>query len=546
MRRRVFLGSLAFWFLTLLLLVSPAAAQQAETVSISRSPGVEQLLGQGHRLELQQRWSDALTHYEDAIRLFPGDPALQQRFRTSRMHYEVGRRYRDDSFRRSVQSLAFEDALRLYEHALVKIQSHHVEPPQWDELVWHGTRNLTIALQEDAFRQRHLVRVQTEAIDRFGREVRRMIDAKEIASRRAARTAVADAAELAQRRLNLPPTAVVFEYLCGAVSTLDTYSAYLTPAQLDEVYSQIEGNFVGLGIELKTDGGELLIVRVISGSPAEEAGMVAGDRIQAVDGRNIDTLSTDAAANLLQGEEGSTVELTLADPEHGSRTVTARRRRVDVPSVDQVRILDPATGVGYLRLVCFQKTTTEDLDKALWKLYYQGMRSLIIDLRGNPGGLLLTSVEVADKFLQHGVIVATRGRNTQEDFTYSAHGPGTWRVPLVVLIDQDSASAAEIFAGAIRDHRRGTVVGTRSYGKGSVQGIFPLSPGTSGIRLTTAKFYSPAGRAYSHVGVEPDMAVQAAARPIDGRVSLDTDDAMLTAALEAARREMAPKLARPR
>ena len=154
--------------------------------------------------------------------------------------------------------------------------------------------------------------------------------------------------------------------------------------------------------------------------------------------------------------------------------------------------------------------------------------------------------KVADKFIQRGVIVSTRGRSTQEDFTYSAHAIGTWRVPLVVLIDQDTASAAEIFAGAVREHRRGTIVGARSYGKGSVQGIFPLDLTGAGVRLTTAKFYSPSGRPYSRVGVQPDVLVHLAARPVDGSMAArpSEEDAMLAAALQVARGIGQPKQAR--
>ena len=140
------------------------------------------------------------------------------------------------------------------------------------------------------------------------------------------------------------------------------------------------------------------------------------------------------------------------------------------------------------------------------------MKSLVIDVRGNPGGLLVSAVEVVDRFVDRGIIVSTRGRSAQEDFTYSAHEQGKWQMPLVVIVDQDSASAAEIFAGAIRDHRRGTIVGVRSFGKGSVQGIFPLEESNAGMRLTTAKFYSPKGNPYSGIGVEPDFPVQRVAR----------------------------------
>ena len=199
--------------------------------------------------------------------------------------------------------------------------------------------------------------------------------------------------------------------------------------------------------------------------------------------------------------------------------------------------MDSQGGIAYMKITCFQKTTARDLDTALWRLHREGMKSLVIDLRGNPGGLLVASVEAADRFIERGIVVSTRGRSVQEDITYSARGEGTWRVPLVVLIDQNSASAAEIFAGAIRDHHRGTIVGVRSYGKGSVQGIFPLDGYKAGVRLTTAKFYSPNGKPYSGVGVEPDVLVQRTARPIDGDASARPaeDDAMLAAALQAAR-----------
>jgi carboxyl-terminal processing protease len=170
------------------------------------------------------------------------------------------------------------------------------------------------------------------------------------------------------------------------------------------------------------------------------------------------------------------------------------------------------------------------------------MKSLVIDVRGNPGGLLTSSVEVADKFLEDGTIVTTRGRSTLENYTYNAHKAGTWRVPLVVLIDGDSASASEIFAGAMRDHRRATVVGTRSYGKGSVQGIFPLTQAGSGIRLTTAKFYSPSGRPIANAGVQPDVVAQQVAKPLaDGTILPTAEDPVLDAGVEAARNRVAQR-----
>jgi carboxyl-terminal processing protease len=225
--------------------------------------------------------------------------------------------------------------------------------------------------------------------------------------------------------------------------------------------------------------------------------------------------------------------------------VRVRRAHVEVPSVEETKIVDASSGVGYMKLTSFQKTTSKDVDAALWQLHRDGMKTLIIDLRGNPGGLLSASVEVADKFLASGTIVSTRGRSVQEDFNYTAHRVGTWTIPLVVLVDGDSASASEILAGAIQDNRRGTVVGRRSYGKGSVQGIFPLhqsdSDLTGGVRLTTAKFYSPNGRPISGAGITPDVTVHRTAKPGMAAPGHATPDADIDAAIQVARRQVASR-----
>lgn len=526
------------------LLLAGLAAGQSPQFPADTAPEVSELLQHGQQLEVERRWGDALSHYEDAIRQFPNDRGLQGHFNNARLHYDLERRYDDRSYRELLQRLSLSEALDVYSEVLLKIEAHYVETPNWKELVERGTNMLEVALSEAAFLQQNAPNAADGALDDLRYRLRRELGSRVIQSRGDARDAVASAARAAQARLGVPPRAVVLEYTCGAANTLDLYSAYLTPNQLTDVFSQIEGNFVGLGVELKADEGALWIVRVISGSPAERSGIRADDRIVNVDGQSTRELTTDQAANLLQGEAGSVVELTVVSPGAPPKQVRVRRERVEVPSVDEVKMLDRGPGVGYLKITCFQKTTTRDLDAALWDLHRAGMRSLIVDVRGNPGGLLVTAVEVADKFLNHGVIVSTRGRSLEEDFTYSAHQLGTWRVPLVVLIDHESASAAEIFAGAIRHHRRGTVVGTRSYGKGSVQGIFPLSQTGAGVRLTTSKFYSPSGRPYSHVGVEPDTVVQHVARPIDDSGELpsaDGEDPVLAAALQVAERVVAQR-----
>ena len=217
---------------------------------------------------------------------------------------------------------------------------------------------------------------------------------------------------------------------------------------------------------------------------------------------------------------------------------------MDIPSVEDVGIIDDQTGIGYIRLTNFQKTTIRDFDSAMWKLNGQGMKSLIVDLRGNPGGLLSAAVDVANRFVSNGVIVSTRGRNPIEDYTHRAEMSNTWRIPLVVLIDEESASASEILAAAIRDHRRGTIVGHQSFGKGSVQGIFPLNVAGGGVRLTTAKFYSPHGLPISDIGVKPDVNVQYVAKAADAQS--DPADQILRVGIDVARKTLIGSKADPK
>ena len=537
---RKFLSAVALLGAMLAVLsVAPRSSAQPLPRPAASVAEVYDYLRRGQALEVERRWGEAVAYYEEALRQFPDDGSLKHHFDLARLHCDVARRYADRSFRQGLGHLSYSSALEAYGEVLLKIQAHYVDNPRWKDAVTSGTSALCVALSEPTFLEANGHAADARALKAFRDELGKLLSARPIETRNDARDAVVAATALGQQRLAIPPSATVMEYLCGAASCLDPYSTYLTPDQLAEVYSQIEGNFVGLGIELKAQDGGLLIVRVIPNSPAQRGGLRDGDRIVAIDGQATRDLSSDRAANLLQGEPGSLVELVLDRPGAATRKAVIRRERVEVPSVDDARIVDAARGLAYMKLPCFQKTTCRDVEDALWALQRDGMKTLIIDLRGNPGGLLVAAVEVADLFIDRGVIVSTHGRNAYEDFVYSAREVGTWRVPLVVLIDQDSASAAEIFAGAIRDHGRGTIVGQRSFGKGSVQGIFPLAVGNAGLRLTTAKFYSPSGRPYSGSGVEPHVAVRQVAKPIaapDGPVPPTPveRDPVLAAAIQVA------------
>lgn len=549
--------------LVVLLALTALVPAGGQTIRLAEPPSaadnLASVLEQGARLERERRWAEALSHYEEALRRHPERADLQERVALARAHYEVCRRYSDPAFLAALQTLSARDAVAIYEEVLLKIQSHFVQEPSWSRIVQGGALSVKVAATEPAFTARHLAGLPVSRLVELQADVDALASAA-VADRQQASQRVQQLAGTLAARYGVPASAVVLECVSGAAAALDEYSSFLTGSQMDELFSQIEGNFVGVGVELKTEPEGLAILSVIPGGPADLAGIRPGDWILSVDGAAPPATASATLADMLRGTEGSQVRVGVRQADGSLRELSIVRRRVEIPSVEGVQMLDPQYGIAYFKLTSFQKTTSRDVDAALWKLHRQGMRQLILDLRGNPGGLLKAAVDVADKFVYDGLIVATRGRSPREDFDHRGEVAGTWRVPLIVLIDHDSASASEILAGAIRDHRRGTVIGQRSYGKGSVQGIFPLATANLGIRLTTAQWYTPSGRAISGGGIAPDILVPLPAagsrpasappasgqavlalRPAPGGTSAPPPDPVLETALQVARAQSAAR-----
>jgi carboxyl-terminal processing protease len=541
------------WLLVLWALALPTAYSQTVTLAqpLAVNDDLASVLEKGARLERERNWAEALSHYEAALRQHPHRPELQKLATLARAHYDVCRRYNDQTYVSAVRSLSERDALAVYDEVLFKIHTHYVHQPDWPRLLECGLASMTVAVSEPLFVEKQLPSVPVEQLSALQKDAIAMVSGRAATDRRQALELVQSVALTLRDRYHISAAAVFFEFTSGAAAALDDYSGFLTGTQMDEVFSQIEGNFVGLGVELKTEPAGLLIINVIPGGPAHGGGIRTGDRIVAVANKTTADASPDTLADLLRGQEGSQVDVVVRDAQDAVRNLRLVRRRVEIPSVERVQIVDPQYGIGYFKLTSFQKTTSRDVDAALWKLHEQGMRQLIIDLRGNPGGLLKAAVEVADKFLYDGLIVATRGRSPREDFDHRGEVAGTWRVPLVLLIDDNSASASEILAGAIRDHRRGTVVGQKSYGKGSVQGIFPLAIANLGVRLTTAKWYTPTGQAIQGAGIAPDIAVQVANKPVvankpaDSQLAVNSNDSILEAGLQVARSQLSSRRTAP-
>ncbi len=485
---------------------APWTLGQLAPSSSSLADGIRAPLAVGKRLEQENRWQEAILHYEKAIKKDSTQKDCSERLQICRVHYDVTRRYSDRSFMQTVDNSTPTDALKVLTEVLSKLDVYYVEQVDYYKLALHGTAFLEVALTEQDFLSKHLRNADAANVEHFRKTIHTAVFGRRIQTAEELKGTVAYVANLARQQIGLMPAAVIYEYIAGSVGLLDPYSALLTPGEYREVMSQIEGNLIGLGVELWAEGNELRIVDVFRGGPAHQAGIAANQFILNVDGSSVQQIGAKKAADLLRGPEGSNVKLVLRNTDDSVVEVNVVRKKVDVPSVSVIEMAEP--GVGYVRITNFQKTTAGEVTRAMMDLSREGMRSLIIDLRRNPGGLLDSAVELADYFISRGSIVTTKGRNGQENHNFTATAPGTWDIPLVVLIDGDSASASEIFAGAIHDHDRGIVVGQTSYGKGSVQGVFHNDNGNGGLRLTVSKFFSPKGTPISSRGVHPHVVVE--------------------------------------
>ena len=300
---------------------------------------------------------------------------------------------------------------------------------------------------------------------------------------------------------------LIYGALKGMLATLDPYSQFLDPDNYNELKVETEGEFGGLGIEITIKDDLLTIISPIDDTPAYNAGLRAGDRIVKIDGELTRGITLLEAVKKLRGKPGTKVSLTLLrEGESELKEVNLERAIIKVDSIREASLLEEH--IGYIRVSDFRENTTKDLGEAIAQLKGKSLDSLIFDLRNNPGGLLDQAVSVAELFLNRDqLIVTTKGRLRNQNMEFHARldGPAN-KLPLVVLINEGSASASEIVAGAIQDHHRGVVMGTKSHGKASVQTIFPLKDG-SALRLTTSKYFTPAGRSIHGQGIMPDVEV---------------------------------------
>jgi len=293
----------------------------------------------------------------------------------------------------------------------------------------------------------------------------------------------------------------------GVLQSLDPYSSYMSPEIFEESTTETSGEFGGLGIEVSMESGVVKVITPIDDTPAAKAGVKAGDYIVRIDGKQVQGKTLMEAVNLMRGPIGTSIEITIRRkglPK--AKIIKIVREIIEIKSVVAKQIDNK---VGYLRLRAFNENSSEQLKKEISKIEKnKKMIGYILDLRNNPGGLLSQAIEVSDFFLNEGEIVSTRGRKTRENRRFFAReGDKIKGKPLIVLINNGSASASEIVAGALQDHKRAILLGETTYGKGSVQSIMPLK-NKGAIRLTVSKYYLPSGKSISEIGVMPDIKVE--------------------------------------
>ncbi len=301
---------------------------------------------------------------------------------------------------------------------------------------------------------------------------------------------------------------LIYGALKGMIQSLDKYSEFMDAETYNEMKVETEGEFGGIGIEIAIKDELLTVIAPIEETPAYKVGLKAGDRIVKIDGEITRGITLLEAVKKLRGKPGTQVSVTILREDVGKLLDFAiTRDTIKVKSIREAKILED--NIGYIRLAIFQEHSGKDLEEALAKLEGQGLDSLILDLRNNPGGLLNVAVDVAGKFLPAGkLVVYTKGRAKQQELELKARDrEPKVEYPLVVLVDKGSASGSEIVAGAIQDHKRGIVLGTKTFGKGSVQTVIPLADG-SAVRLTTSRYYTPNGRVIHGEGITPDIIVE--------------------------------------
>jgi carboxyl-terminal processing protease len=518
--------------LLLLGLLALPASLSAQTIVI------EELHRQAIDFEQRHDWLEACRVYDEILRKDRAREDIRGAYQRCLRCYHIVHRHQDKVYRQALTRVTPKEALDMYEKVLDTVADYYVDRHKTSlaALFRQGIEELRLALEEAIFQQEYFPGTPREVVEAFKAKLEDWRDRK-IVSHSDARSQVVAVGRTAQQMgLGYRPillTVITLEFLSGACNALDEYTLFLTPGYFKDLQAALRGHLVSIGVDLASVEGYLEITRVYPRSPAMEAGLMRHDRILRIDGQFAATMPAEVAAERLRGKTGSMVELEVYRESNResmgqSSVLKLTRRTVSVPSVEyelKTVYMDTSDGmkpvsIGKLTIACFQETTLQEVKEALASLQTDGMKALILDLRGNPGGLVESAIQVAELFLPEGIIVVSQTEALNKYLSLKWKGPikadsmNPLLLPMIVVIDGETASAAEVLAGALKENGRAMLIGQTTFGKGSIQcfislkkapfdKVFDKMPG--GIRITVAKLLSPSWQPYSGQGVRPNI-----------------------------------------
>jgi carboxyl-terminal processing protease len=536
-----------------------------------RTPWVDQLvkdtIQRASVYEQNQQWLKALRLYSDLGSIEPGNPEWKEKLKLATRRIRLQLVYTPDDFK-AIQEIEIKERevveallkpttqpttkpaaeendsfktdwrdtlagvrMDMLLDALEETRGNYYREITYQKLTLGGLKGLQTLVTtpglEKAFPTLAETRLRDGFLDALQQSLRAVSQATPANEHILLRATLMNLQVINRDTLQLPDEVLVSEFADGAFGELDQFTGMIWPSSLEEFQKTTQGEFSGVGIQIQSDDeGNLKVISPLEDSPAYKLGVQAGDIITRINGKNARNISIDQAVKHITGPQGTSVTLTIKKADGIEKDYTIRREQIKVASVKGWQHLpgggwdyfvDPQQKIGYVRLTNFTKTSDRELSNVLSIMRRQGARGMILDLRDNPGGLLTAATDVADRFLDHGTIVSTRGEraNVPEQPAIDARTTADdANLPLVVLVNQFSASASEIVSGALQDHSRALVVGERTFGKGSVQMLFPLARRTAALKLTTSHYYLPSGRCIHREetgttwGVDPDLLVE--------------------------------------
>ncbi|MBE6427058.1 MAG: S41 family peptidase [Planctomycetaceae bacterium] len=489
----------------------PVSASHGE-ISARNAQHIDSVIQKAARLEQSCRWKESRDLLAQTLRKYPASKELQAHFSRAKILCDIQKRYVTRfhlEFARGMSEEQLHYFLKNFHQVFDRNFYRKVEPAQ---IFYRETAAMEISLQSSIFHEHVLPEQKMSALEEFRKEISSFRKRSVIQTRQELESAILELGKKFQENFGVNGAVLVLEGIAGFVDSLDPHSELLLPDQRQDLMSSMSGSMVGIGIELETKGRDTWVKTLIPNSPAAASSLRRGDRILAIDGTFISEWTEEQVLEKLSGETNTVVRLLAQTANLTPREIVLRRKEMTFSSIEYCGLLTNSPGTAYVRLSRFQKNSAREMEETLFRLQREGMKSLILDLRDNPGGTVNAAVEMADLFLDKGIILTIQDNHGK--LSQYARSSKKWDLPLVVLINEKSASASEIFAGAIAENDRGKLVGARSFGKGTIQSILDIGKSPFCLKLTTAHFYSPNGNRYNYVGVSPNYSVHQTGKPM--------------------------------